>query len=556
VVRRALVAAAALALACCGGASAVLLGRPGGAVDTTSTVTTVLPATTPATTTSTAPTTLVVTGHGWGHGLGMSQWGAYGYAKHGWTYDRILAHYYTGTTLGQAPISSVRVLLADGAKKVTLSATKAWTATDEAGQKWPLEPGKLTLKPALQVVSGGVPIPLGSFATFTGGVSVNGKAYRGTIRVLSLAGKLRVVDVVGLEAYLKGVVPSEMPSGWLPEALKAQAVAARSYAVATSGKTGDFDLYSDVRSQVYGGIAAESAAASAAVDATAGKVVLYAGKVATTYFCSSSGGRTVSALEATGRAVPYLVSVADPYDDASPYHNWGPVLVDARKVAKQLKLTAPLADLKTTLGPSSHVQNVVAVDANGGETTITGPAARTALDVRSTWFSIAWLSLAPPAVPVTYGGATSLAGAARGLAGVTVEAKPTGGSWQPAQPVAPAAAGAFAFVVRPQVTTQYRLVAGLVHAAQVTVQVAPLVRADIQPGTATGSIAPPVAGAPVQLQVQADAQSPWQTVVAGTTDAAGAFALTAPQPWTGTARVRAAPGHGLVAGFSAPVCCR
>src|SRR4051795_11777369 len=65
--------------------------------------------------------TFFISGHGWGHGLGMSQYGAYGYAQHGWTYDRILKHYYTGTTIGQAPISRVRVLLVDGGKQATIS---------------------------------------------------------------------------------------------------------------------------------------------------------------------------------------------------------------------------------------------------------------------------------------------------------------------------------------------------------------------------------------------------------------------------------------------------
>ena len=115
-----------------------------------------------------------------------------------------------------------------------------------------------------------------------------------------------------------------MPSNWPAEALKAQAVAARSYALANLTKGRAFDLYGDTRSQVYGGIAAESPAASAAVDATKGQVVLYDGKVADTLFFSTSGGRTVSALEATGDAVPYLVSVADPYDTLSPLPRLGP----------------------------------------------------------------------------------------------------------------------------------------------------------------------------------------------------------------------------------------
>ncbi len=112
-----------------------------------------------------------------------------------------------------------------------------------------------------------------------------------------------------------------------------------------SRRDGPFDLYGDGRSQVYGGVAAETPATNAAVDATKGQVVMYAGKVADTLFFSSSGGRTASALESTGIAVPYLVPVADPYDTISPYHDWGPMLFDATKLAKQLKLSAPIAAL-------------------------------------------------------------------------------------------------------------------------------------------------------------------------------------------------------------------
>ena len=66
-------------------------------------------------------TTFVITGHGWGHGVGMAQWGAYGYAKHGVTYDKILAHYYPGTTLAPAPVTKIKVLLVEGAKRVVVS---------------------------------------------------------------------------------------------------------------------------------------------------------------------------------------------------------------------------------------------------------------------------------------------------------------------------------------------------------------------------------------------------------------------------------------------------
>ena len=103
-----------------------------------------------------------------------------------------------------------------------------------------------------------------------------------------------------------------MPYIWHPEALKAQAVAARSYALATRKTGGAFDLYPDTRSQVYLGIDHEKPSTNAAVDATAGQVVLYEGQVAKTFFFSTSGGRTASAEDVWGAAVPYLVSVRRP----------------------------------------------------------------------------------------------------------------------------------------------------------------------------------------------------------------------------------------------------
>src|SRR5471030_3268121 len=125
-----------------------------------------------------------------------------------------------------------------------------------------------------------------------------------------------------------------MPQAWPEAALEAQAIAARSYALANRHQGGAFDLYSDGRSQVYGGVAAKTPRTTAAVAATRGKVVLWHGQVANTLYSSTSGGRTASALAELGQDIPYLVSVADPYDTLSPYHDWGPVLVGGNSAAK------------------------------------------------------------------------------------------------------------------------------------------------------------------------------------------------------------------------------
>jgi stage II sporulation protein D len=505
-------------------------------------------------TTSPASSVVVVSGHGWGHGLGLSQWGTYGYAKHGWTFDRILGHYYSGTSLGSAKVSTVRVLLA-AAKKTRIESTGPWMVVDAAGTKTMLEPAALVLKPKLAIT--GHPELQPPF-TFTGKqpLIVDKIPYRGRMSVSSDGKLVQVIDTVGLESYLKGVVPAEMPSTWPPEALKAQAVAARSYALANLATRRPFDLYGDTRSQVFGGVKVENDATSAAVDATKGQVVLYKGKVANTLFFSTSGGRTASALESTGLAVPYLVPVADPYDTASPYHDWGPVLLDAGAVAKELKLASPIADLQTTTGPSGRVKSMTVLSDDETQVTMTGNQVRGALELRSTWFTPAVLQLQPKSKTMTYGGALSLTGRTRGADQISLEAKPFGLDWAPAGDLLLDGNGAFSTVVRPQIATQYRLVWGNVRVGLAKIAVAVRVDATVQQGTAVGTTKPVISNAPVQLQWSADGATGWQEVATSTTDATGAFNLSAPAPETaGAYRVRVAPAHGIAPGLSKTSCC-
>jgi stage II sporulation protein D len=534
-----------------GGLAAALLAAgqsPAGiATGTISGSTTSGSTTTPTVLTSTAPAVLAVSGHGWGHGLGLSQFGAYGYANHGWSYDRILGHYYSGTTLGPAKVATVRVLLA-AEKKTSLNSIVAWSVTDAVGTKVSLAPGILSLKPKLVVA--GQPALQPPF-TFVGKqpLVVDGRPYRGKIVVSTDGKQLQVVDTVGLEAYLKGVVPSEMPSGWPAEALKAQAVAARSYALANLTKGRGFDLYGDTRSQVYGGLDAEATTASDAVDATKGQVVLYNGKVADTLFFSTSGGRTASAADATGAAVPYLVPVADPYDSLSPYHAWGPVLFDAAKVETQLKLAAPIASLQVTNGTDGRVKTVTVVSSDDSRATLTGSQLRGQLELRSTWFTPALLRLQPVTKTMTYGGAVSLSGSAEGADTASLEAKATGDAgWAPAGELILGADGAFSAIVKPSTTTQYRVAWEIVRAGLSRIAVAPRIAAAVTAAGSQGKVSPAVAGATVQLQQQAG--TGWAPIATTVTDATGAWSFTGPlQP--GSYRIRCAPGHGLVPGVSA-----
>src|SRR5579884_3622110 len=123
-------------------------------------------------------------------------------------------------------------------------------------------------------------------------LTLDGRAYHGDLVVRSSGGKLSVVNSLPLDTYLRGVVGAEMPSRWSEAALEAQAVAARSYAVATLHPGAPFDEYPDQRSQMYLGIAAEGPRTDRAVMATLGQVLTWNGAVATAYYSASSGGRT------------------------------------------------------------------------------------------------------------------------------------------------------------------------------------------------------------------------------------------------------------------------
>jgi len=489
------------------------------------------------------------TGHGWGHGVGMSQYGAYGYAQHGWTFQQILAHYYPGTTLAKAPATTLRVLLADRKKKLTIASEAPFTVRDGSGQSTALDAGRYTFGPGLELAGRTLAAPL-TFVPGRGAPLSLTRPYRGRVVVDVVDGKLRAVNVVGLEQYLLGVVPSEMPSTWSPAALQAQAVAARSYALATRKVGAPFDAYSDTRSQMYLGVSNESATAAAAVTATKGQVLTYGGSVATTYFYSTSGGRTESALDWTGKAVPYLVPVADPYDTISPYHDWGPVAVTAQAIAKALKVDGPITDATTTANAAGRVGSIDLVTPVE-PVTVPGTQLRTALALRSTWYTLGVMSLSGPVpnTPLTYGTPTTLTGTVRGVTGVTLEQRPTGGAWEA---VAPVAAGSLRLVQRPTITTDYRIATPTAAAAFVRIRVAPSVQVSTFTTTLVSGAAQPVLpSAPVTVQQQAP-DGAWTAVGTGTVNADGTFSVPVQLASGSTYRVSVGPATGYAAGSSAP----
>jgi stage II sporulation protein D len=338
-----------------------------------------------------AEVTWEVTGSGWGHGIGMSQWGAFGYAKHGKSWKKILHHYYRHTKLGKAKGGNVRVLLQAGPDSVDftdatracgkdLEEQKTYTAVRDGSSVHLRSPDGQDL--------GGC----GDSLQATGGEAVrviDKGTYRGTLVILPRdSGGLYVINAVSLEGYVKGVLPNEMPTDWPANALRAQAVAARSYGLATGAGGGLFDQYDDTRSQVYGGIGSETAASNQAVKATAGKVVKHGGKVATTFYFSTSGGRTenIEFSFVGADPKPYLKSVKDPFEDASPYHRW-------KQTYSQDQMESKLGDLVqgslqsidvTKRGRSPRIVSAKVVG-SGGTTTVSGPTLQSRLGLRSTW---------------------------------------------------------------------------------------------------------------------------------------------------------------------------
>ncbi len=328
-----------------------------------------------------------VKGHGFGHGVGLSQYGAFGFAENGRNYKQILGHYYTGTSLGKAGGEPVRVLLDSGDGSVSFSgARRACGERINARRRYSFE-----------AAGGGVELrsPDGDRLAACGAEGKAGKdleiggsgRYRGALVARNDDGSLLVINQLGVEPYVKGVVANEVPSSWPEQALRAQAVVARSYALATD-REGPFDQYADTRSQVYGGRSSETATTNNAVDATSGEVVTYKGETAITYYFSTSGGLTENSEFgfSGGNAIPYLKSVEDPFDDASPVHNWNESYSDDEMESELSGLFSGKLEKIEVLerGKSPRIVRARVVGSSGSHV-VTGDTLRARLELRSTW---------------------------------------------------------------------------------------------------------------------------------------------------------------------------
>ena len=383
------------------------------------------------------------TGHGWGHGRGAGQWGQLGYAlEGGWNANQILLHYYSNTTVGSTTDVPIRVILTanDGSDIVVTSSSPFSVAgtTFAAGAEvrmhlnstgtWEIDQSTSTTgcspSPTWSAVatvaqSAAVASPnttTYSTETYSNALAVceNGTPYyyRGQIAAASYNGSPRTLNVVDVENYLRGVVPSESPAYWgtlgttvatgtsagsQPAgfyALMAQAVEARSYALSSMGEFGYADICDSAYCQVYRGMQGENSITDQAVAATAGEVMLLNGAIARTEFSSSTGGYTA------GGTFP---AVVDTYDSVcvtyacNPNHDWTSTLTLAQ-------LQGDFPTLGTIQGLTVTQRNgygdwggrvmSITVSGSNGSVTISGEQFAWDTGLNSHWFTFTGSGLA------------------------------------------------------------------------------------------------------------------------------------------------------------------
>ena len=359
-----------------------------------------------------AAASYTVTGYGYGHGHGLSQYGAQGAANQGLSWKQIIGFYYPGTRLGKAR-GTIKVLLTADKKDVVVDARDGLRLTRLTGRKafnlakvrpkatrWRIMP-----RGSRSVVSYRIPSRGGwqKWTTFPGAAEFSagnqpvtlrlprhGSAdYRGALRSV----EKHTVNVLPLDRYVQGVVPREVPAEWPAQAVRAQAVAARTYAAfERETATSYYDICDTESCQVYGGVADEHPATNAAVKATGGRVVLYQGQPAFTQFSSSNGGYSSAGSQ------PYLAAQPDPYEASSdnPNDPWTATVTSAQ-IEKAWPVVSKLVSLSFSRdGLGSHfggrVTSVTLTGSLGGLPTsvkVSGDDFRSRLGLKSTWLELA-----------------------------------------------------------------------------------------------------------------------------------------------------------------------
>ena len=337
----------------------------------------------------------------------------------------LLAGVAPTSLLAQAAQPQVRVLLLEAAL-VPLAARQQPLVLRAGSQRWALAPGEsmvlqlaagalvlergsaverlpqvseLWLEPAVRPPGAG--LESGAAADDGADFQLQQRGYRGRLQLLVGGSAVRAINHVSLETYLPSVVGSEMPASWPQAALRAQAVAARTYALRQRKPAAPFDVSATVASQVYKGVDAETPATRQAVASTRGQVLIYGSSLANAVFHSSAGGSTENSGDLWSQQLPYLVSVPD-FDQHSPVHAW-----QQRLEPEQLQKAfgeiggAQRIDVLATTG-SGRVRQARVIGP-AGTLVLTGAQLRSRLGLKSTLvrFEVVVPELAalPPSLP-------------------------------------------------------------------------------------------------------------------------------------------------------------
>ncbi len=503
----------------------------------------------------------VLKGRGWGHGVGLSQYGALGRANDGQEYKQILGFYYDGTNVGQTTQRKISVLLMEGQSSVTLRSSESFKVGDKTLARftdWKLVP---TSDGKVRVVGKG---KFGSPATAKPGdgfLRIDGLRYRGDLKIHNHGGTLDVVNVVGLQGYLYSVVPREMPSSWLLEALKAQAVAARGYGV-RAARASWFDIYDDTRDQVYGGLdysTGEDPGSTAAVKATAREVLKSGGEVISAYFSSSNGGRTAASVDTWGGSLPYLVSKRDPFDlnGSNPNRNWT-VVLSPHTLRNRLGAARTPADAIVTSRKSGRVDRVRLERGSWADTFPSsglGPEwFRGVLGLRSSRFHLGVLDATPAKAKTVCKARLRVNVLAREVSRVTLQRRRSGSSSWIDMSLTKDDAAHFHGIDRPCRATSYRLHSSAANSSPAALKVAPkIVFSGTQPANdgLKGSVRPiSLAGQTVHIDRKRK-DGTWAKDVGGAAvQSDGEWHATNFNAVSGTFRARIAPpsSTGLVPG--------
>lgn len=362
--------------------------------------------------------TFTLSGRGSGHGRGMGQWGALGYAvDHGWSTNQILGHFYGGTTASTAANALQRVYLV-GSQGSDLTVTQAAGSLQVSGLVSSARAVSIRRlsSTTFRVYRSATASCAGPWTlagdTTASEVAVSSataqgedgnrmlrdcrtsRSYRGEMLAVRALGSVVTVNRVATEAMLRGIVPNEVSPSWASAgggagaaAVRAQAVAARSYMLAGDTRWSPYATTCDSTScQSYQGFGTEHPLTDAAITATAGQVRRTAGgAVAKTEFSASSGGWTA------GGEFPAVVDLGDSYS-GNPNHTWS-TTVTATQVASAFPGNGTFHGFGTTTrdGRGALGGRVLTTQLifSGGTITRTGEQVRAALGLRSSWFAVA-----------------------------------------------------------------------------------------------------------------------------------------------------------------------